>query len=78
MTASTFRMFIDKGIAHESATKDQVVVGAKFKYGNIEYTTTAVDGDRVMMQYTNGAKTRTTFVSIGQITKSGSDYRLIC
>jgi hypothetical protein len=77
MTASRYKFFIDKTAPHTPATKEQVVVGAKFKYQNDEYTVTGVADSNACLVSVVGMRTRTAIVDINQLTKLGSDYKLI-
>ena len=78
MTASTFRMFLDRDKAHQPATEKEVVEGAVFLHKNIEYTVIAVlDPETVKLEGMNGLARRSTIVSVSQLTKPGSEYRLL-
>lgn len=74
MTASKFRMYIDKGTSHIPATREDIVEGAVFIKDLIEYTVDKVDGESVYMTGYNGAAIRSTIVDISEVIKLGSLY----
>lgn len=76
-SASGFRLYIDNKIKGETAKFEEVVVGAIFNKGGIEYTVKEMlDNMMVKLEGMNGLSVRTTIVDIAEICKSGSEYEL--
>lgn len=78
ISASKFKMFVDKGKNHESAKLEEVKVGVQFFYRGIQYTVVdMMDDMQVKLEGKNGAATRTSIVDLAQLCKSGSDYIMV-
>lgn len=78
-TASGFRMYVDKSktdSVNKPATREEVVIGAIFNHGGIEYTVKKIDKDSIKLEGMNGLAVRSTIVDISELTKSGSNYEL--
>ena len=78
ISASKFKMFVDKGKNHEPAKLEEIKKGTQFFYKGIQYTVTEMlDNMMVKMEGKNGVATRSTIVDITHLCKSGSDYIMV-
>ena len=74
-SASGFRLYIDGKKNTEPAKFEEVVVGAIFNHGGMEYVVKEMlDDMMVKLEGMNGMAVRTSIVDISEICKSGSDY----
>jgi hypothetical protein len=74
-SASGFRLFIDKSDKSVPTLREEIIVGAKFKKGSMEYEVKAIDGKDVSMSGYHGASYRSTIVNISDLL-NGTGYIL--
>lgn len=75
-TASSFRIMLDKDKIYEPIAKEDIVVGTKLYYHSSTYVIKKIENGTAYLEASNSFNTRLMFVSINDITKLGSEYKL--
>jgi len=76
-TASGFRMYVDNTKERNTATEEDVVLGAWFKHGTIVYEVTKIyKDDTVRLEHGSVGRSRSMIIPISDLVKLGSEYIL--
>ena len=79
-SASGFRLFIDKSktnSANDEARLEEIVLGALFFYKGMQYKITKLGDVSAMMEGSTGRGTRSMLVSLDDLIKNGSEYKIV-
>jgi len=69
-SASGFRLYIDNAEKAKTIIKEDIVIGAKIRYGNEEYEVTKIKGEEIYLETFGGYKKRFTVVVIEDLLKN--------